>query len=280
MAWRCKTSTLNTSGSGSLSFGSLAAATFGGIMNGGNISLNNAAPAAVSLSAGNNGVTTTYSGAMGGSGSLTKIGTGTLTLTGANTYVGSTTASAGVLNLTGTLGGGTGGGSAVTVAAGGTFTEGATGIISGTSSFTNNSATTSTLLGTNTYSGTTTLTSGALQANDGTGLPAGSFLSLNGGVLQSNGAFSFTRSLGTTGNALQFTVNGGGFSANGGAMTVNIGGAATPLQWGTTVGSQIVGTLLFGSTSANNQTVFQNPIDLNGANRTISVTAGTGGIRP
>ena len=269
-------STLNTSGSGSLSFGTLTAATIGGLASTGSIALLNGNSAALALSVGNN--TATYSGVLSGTGSLTKIGTGTQTLSGANTYTGATTASGGVLNLTGTLGSGAGGGTAVTASASGAVTEGTAGVISGTSSFTNNSAATSTLLGANTYSGSTTLTSGALQANDGVGLPTNSFLSLNGGVLQGNLAASFTRSLGTAGNTFQFA-NGGGFSANGGVMTVNIGGAATPatMQWGTTVGSQIVGTLQFGSTSANNQTNFENPIDLNGANRTINVTAGTGG---
>ena len=132
------------------------------------------------------------------------------------------------------------------------------------------------LTGTGAYSGTTTVTSGVLQANDGIGLPTGSLLSLSGGVLQSNGSANFTALLGAT---FQFTASGGGFSANGGTMTVNIGGNATPstVPWGSTVGSQIVGTLQLGSASANNETLFQNGIDLNGSNRTINVTAGAGG---
>src|SRR5207302_647478 len=42
---------------------------------------------------------TTYSGILGGGGSLLKIGAGTLTLTNANTYTGATTISAGILQL-------------------------------------------------------------------------------------------------------------------------------------------------------------------------------------
>ena len=134
------------------------------------------------------------------------------------------------------------------------------------------------LTGTGAYSGTTSVTSGILQANDGVGLPTGSYLALNGGVLQSNGAASFTRSLGTTGNTFGFTASSGGFSANGGTLTVNIGGSLGTVQWGnSTGGTQMVGTLQLGSGSANSETLFQNPIDLNAATRTISVTAGTGG---
>ena len=50
------------------------------------------------------------------------------------------------------------------------------------------------LAGANTYSGTTTITGGALQADEGTGLPTATNLILNGGVFQSNGGHSsFTR---------------------------------------------------------------------------------------
>jgi len=134
------------------------------------------------------------------------------------------------------------------------------------------------LTGSNSYSGTTTISAGALQASEGTSLPTGSFLSLDGGVLQSSGVTSFTRSLATSGaTGFQFTANGGGFAANGGQLTVNIGGASAELVWGTTVGTNVVGTLQFGSAAANNKTLFQNGIDLNAVTRTINVTAGTGG---
>ena len=96
------------------------------------------------------------------------------------------------------------------------------------------------------YSGNTTIQGGALfQADNGNGLPSASYLALDGGVLQSNGATSFTRSLGGSGSTFEWTSNGGGFAACAGAFIVNVGGNGTPstLIWGTTVGSNIVGTL-------------------------------------
>lgn len=52
------------------------------------------------LTVGGNNTSTTYSGALSGGGSLNKIGTGTLTLSGTETYTGNTTVSGGRLALT------------------------------------------------------------------------------------------------------------------------------------------------------------------------------------
>ena len=84
-------------GAGSLSFGPLTTATFGGMSGSTNLVLGNASSAAVALSVGTNGGSNTYSGAFSGAGSLVKVGTGTFTLTGANTYAGDTTVSTGIL---------------------------------------------------------------------------------------------------------------------------------------------------------------------------------------
>ncbi|MCC6125502.1 MAG: autotransporter-associated beta strand repeat-containing protein [Pirellulales bacterium] len=137
-------------------------------------------------------------------------------------------------------------------------------------------STTACLSGTNTYSGTTTISAGALQANTGAGLPAASFLILSGGVLQSNGTATFSRSLGTSGGAFQWASIGGGFAAGTGALTVNVNNNTSTLTWGTAVGSQIVGTLKFGSSTAANVVTFQNGIDLNGGARIIQVDDNSG----
>jgi fibronectin-binding autotransporter adhesin len=75
---------------GSLSFGSLTAATFGGLKGSQNLALTNAGSSSVALTVGGNGVNNTYSGVLSGSGSLTKTGTGTLTLSNVNSYSGNT----------------------------------------------------------------------------------------------------------------------------------------------------------------------------------------------
>lgn len=92
-------STLVT-GNGMFSFGSgIAAYTLGGLAGSQNLGLTNSAGAAVALNVGNNNRDTTYSGALSGSGSLVKVGSGKLTLAGVNTYAGSTTISNGTLTL-------------------------------------------------------------------------------------------------------------------------------------------------------------------------------------
>ncbi len=85
----------NTSGAtlnltSSTTIGSLA----GGGTTGGNVTLN-----ANTLSVGSNNTSTSYAGVISGTGGLTKIGSGVLTLTGANSYPGSTTVNAGTLKL-------------------------------------------------------------------------------------------------------------------------------------------------------------------------------------
>ncbi len=96
-------STFVAAGGGTLSFGSLTSATFGGLQGKLNLALNNSSNAAVALTAGNNGTDTTYDGSLGGAGSLIKAGAGTLTLTNTETYTGTTTVSAGTLLVSGSI---------------------------------------------------------------------------------------------------------------------------------------------------------------------------------
>ena len=75
---------------------------FGGLTGTANITLVNNGGGAIALSVGNNSSNSTCSGVLSDSGlggSLTKVGNGTLTLSGANTYSGATTVSGGKLVL-------------------------------------------------------------------------------------------------------------------------------------------------------------------------------------
>jgi len=90
---------MNASDTGALSFGSLTAATIGGLIGSRNVAMTNASSAAVALTTGNNNLNSTYAGVLSGAGSLTKNGSGIFTLTSSNTYTGPTTISSGTLKL-------------------------------------------------------------------------------------------------------------------------------------------------------------------------------------
>ena len=96
--------------------------TIGSLSGAGSVSLG-----ANPLAMGSNNQSTTFSGVIQGTGSVSKIGTGTLTLSGSSTYTGGTTVSAGTLVATNKTGSATGTGG-VTVSGG---TLGGSGIISG-----------------------------------------------------------------------------------------------------------------------------------------------------
>ena len=89
--------------SGSVTFDSGVASktfSFGGLSGSGNLTLLNTAGTAVALTVGGNNASTTYSGVLRPTGgSLTKVGAGSLLITGENTYTGLTTISAGTLQL-------------------------------------------------------------------------------------------------------------------------------------------------------------------------------------
>lgn len=101
-------STLTLTGTGALAFDA-AASTFnvGGLSaasagTGYDITLNNNAttPAGITLSVGGNNANTSYAGVLSGAGNLTKVGTGTLTLTGTNLHSGGITLANGGLTIT------------------------------------------------------------------------------------------------------------------------------------------------------------------------------------
>ena len=191
--------TLDLSGSGSGTVGSLNGVSGSAVNLGGN-----------TLTTGGLGTTDSYAGVISGTGgSLTKVGTGTTTLSGANTYTGATTVSAGTLKA-GVITQAFGLSSAMTIASGATldlggFNEtigslagagivtdnGANAILtaggdntstafsgliangSGATALTKAGTGTLSLSGANTYSGGTIINAGTLQVSNATALGTG-----------------------------------------------------------------------------------------------------------
>jgi filamentous hemagglutinin family protein len=131
----------------------------------------------------------TLSGVISGAGSLVKQGAGTTILTGTNSYAGTTTISAGTLQIgnsstTGSLGLGS-----VTNNANLTFNRSnamtVANAIDGTGALSQAGAGTTILTGTNSYAGTTTISAGTLQI--GNGGATGTLGSGVGNVVLSNG---------------------------------------------------------------------------------------------
>ncbi len=142
----------------------------------------------------------TYSGIMSGTGTLTKLGTGNVTLSGTNSYSGGTTVSAGTLtgNTTSLQGDITNNAAVIFDQ---TINSTYSGIISGTGTLTKSGSGILTLSGNNTFTGTTTLSAGTLNLS---GQVCGDIL-VNGGTLMGAG-----------------TIN------NGSSLTLNSGGLLTP----------------------------------------------------
>ena len=213
-----------------------------------------------------NGNSVTYSGIVanngGGTGGLTKTGSGTLTLTGDNTYSGTTGLSGGVLNFTklDNLGignaiafnGGTlqyaannttditartvtttyvsSSATGATIDTNGNNVTFATSAITGTGSFTKSGAGTLTLNVANTYTGVTAITAGTVKLGQVNALPL-TTLTLNGGTptagtLDVNGLDVTVSNLtGTAGSVNGRIINSASGSAN--ILTVNSTGGST-----------------------------------------------------
>ncbi|WP_175282095.1 autotransporter-associated beta strand repeat-containing protein [Candidatus Odyssella thessalonicensis] len=179
----------------------------------------------------------TFAGIISGSGSLDKQGASTLTLTGANTYIGGTTITAGTLQVGN---GGTIGSITSNITNNGALifnrSDAVTyaGTIAGTGTLDKQGAGTLTLTGDSTYTGNTTITAGVLQiGNNGT---TGSLVS----DITNNGTLIFNRS-----NASTYTGNlsGSGALSKQGTGILTLTGTNTH-SGGTTI---TAGTLQVGN---------------------------------
>jgi fibronectin-binding autotransporter adhesin len=162
----------------------------------------------------------TVSGVIGTTtGTLTKDGAGTAILSATNTYSGSTTVSAGTLQIgdagtSGTFGSGGGvtNNAAITLNRTDAFTV--ANAISGTGTLTQVGSGTTTLTGANSYSGATTITAGALNLQNDTalGTTAGGTSVNSGAALELQGGISV--------GAEALTLNGTGVSGTGAIRNV------------------------------------------------------------
>ncbi|KTF30106.1 outer membrane protein, partial [Xanthomonas vesicatoria] len=167
-----------------------------------------------------------YAGVVSGTGSLEKAGSGTLQLTGANSYTGGTLVSAGsLIGTTDSLQGDVVDNATLVFdqAADGTFT----GVVSGTGTVVKQGAGALTLAAANTYSGGTTVAAGTLQ---------GTTTSLQGNILD-NAVLVFDQA---DDGSFAGSVSGSGALIKNGTGAVTLDGANTYLG-GTTINA---GTLI------------------------------------
>jgi autotransporter-associated beta strand protein len=255
------------------------------------------------LTVGGDNTSTTFSGSMGGTGgALVKTGSGTLTLAGGNTYTGTTTITAGGLQIgnggtTGSLS------TSSTITNNGVLTfnrsnnlaqgtDFSATAIGGSGSLVQSGTGNLTLSSANTYSGGTTLNSGTLVLNNSTAIGTGA-LTINGGSLNNtsgasitltsnnsqswNGNFAFTGTndlnLGTgavtLGNSASRTV-----TVNSGNLTVGgvISGTSSSL---TKEGAGTL-TLTGNNTYSGTHTINGGTLKLTGTNlNTTTISAGT-----
>jgi autotransporter-associated beta strand protein len=232
----------------------------------------------------NRGDALTVANAISGTGQLLHAGAGITTLTGANTYTGTTTISAGTLQIGN--GGTTGSLGTSAVINNGTLSVDRNNTlmlaneISGTGLLIQGGPGITTLTGNNTYTGTTTINAGTLQIGDG-----GTSGTLGTGAVVNNATLSFNRSdaltvtnaISGTGQLIQAgpgttTLTGtntfaGTTTISAGTLQVGNGGTAGTLGTGVVINH---GVLAFNRA---NTTIFGG--DISGTGTVAQIGAGT-----
>jgi fibronectin-binding autotransporter adhesin len=263
--------------------------TIGSLAGAGAVTLGSA-----TLTTGTDNTSTTFSGTISGSGALAKIGNGTLTLSGANTYTGGTTINAGTLQLgnggaSGSIAGNVINNGVFAINRSDTFTFG--GVISGTGAFAQLGSGTTILTAVNSYSGGSAIAAGTLAvgADNNLGAAAGGVVFAGSGTLQFLSSFTTSRAVtlnatgtfDTQGNTdtLAGAISGVGGLSKIGAGTLTLAGASS-YAGATSVNA---GTLQAGATNAfaplSAFTVASGAtLNLASFNQTIGSLAGAGAV--
>jgi len=177
-------------------------------------------------------------------GGLTKNGTGTLTLSGTNTYTGNTTINLGNLTIgsAGLLGNGNYAGA---ITNNGTFTFGSSatqtlsGVISDSGNLVKSGSGSLTLTSTNTYSGGTLISGGTLQLGDGA---SGHDGSLGTGYVTNNASLVFN----VFGSPTNGAIRGNGKLTKSGIGMLTLGGTNT-YSGGTTISNGVLKLAYFNA---------------------------------
>ncbi|MBS0631963.1 MAG: autotransporter-associated beta strand repeat-containing protein [Verrucomicrobia bacterium] len=298
--------TLTVGAGGALGGGSLA-------VNGGTLNFKNGSQSVSSLSGSGGAVnlesgttltdnttaTATFAGLITGEGNLLKSGNGTLILSGANTYTGSTTVAGGMLTVSANSAAGTGAltvnsgvvnlnnatqsvaslngtGGTVNLGAGHTLvtTTGAidtfAGILEGTGSLQMAGTGTLELTGANTYTGTTTLAKGILSVGSGSALGNTGEITFAGGTLRFNSGNTndYSGRIADSSASIKLDTNGQSVVFAGNLAGSNVGGLAK-------LG---IGTLTLTGSNAQTGTTVVSAGDLIVSGADAKLSAGTAGL--